>query len=327
MMSASCGQPKRTPHGPDAWSFAKAMIPLFVVEEHHEAFFIWQLAIRDGLMPARGNTLLHVDEHADLEAPDLSQPVKEAVADLAQTYEFTFNELSCSEFIVPALYLGSFDDLVWMSHSIHTSDQLLVVNSANDQGGRTFELRRFTIVNGRPAPFDVDAYDGHPARYRSQAVDECLPTLQNVVLDIDLDYFSCANRQSSVRRIEVAKAEFESFRSNRYHFLRISQGNRVAMIEDDGRYFLRLDGRGGNSQPRRVSEAEIVRRVDRLADVLHQSHIQPRLIEIARSRFSGYTPGDQWPFIEGVVLERLASLYEYERRSLDEIYATLGHGR
>ena len=40
-------------------------IPLFIVEEHHEAFIAWNHAVQKGWLPNKENCLLHVDAHSD----------------------------------------------------------------------------------------------------------------------------------------------------------------------------------------------------------------------------------------------------------------------
>lgn len=268
-----------------------AVIPLFVVEEHHEAFLIWQAARHEGLIAERGNALLHVDEHIDITVPRLRRPLSTAVHDIQGAAAFTYEELSCSEFIIPALHLGIFEDFVWLGRDVAgITNQLMVVHSSALQG-RSFELRRFPITNGRPTALEIDALDGYVVRYRAQDADDPLPNMQNVVLDIDLDYFSCEEAVEKPRRIEVAKAEFEAFHSDRYHFLRLSQGNRIKMIEAHGRYYLHLNDYGdAGAAPRRVDQRTILDRIGTLVNLLRRHEVAPRLIEIARSRHSGYTP-------------------------------------
>jgi len=43
------------------------MVPLYIIEEHHEAFYIWNKTTEQGFLPPFGNTLLHVDHHTDFE--------------------------------------------------------------------------------------------------------------------------------------------------------------------------------------------------------------------------------------------------------------------
>ena len=38
----------------------------YVIEEHHEAFLVWNWAKDSGIMESSNNTLSHVDDHSDL---------------------------------------------------------------------------------------------------------------------------------------------------------------------------------------------------------------------------------------------------------------------
>jgi hypothetical protein len=44
----------------------KQHIPIFIMEEHHEAFIVWNYAMRAGWIPVKENCLFHVDTHADM---------------------------------------------------------------------------------------------------------------------------------------------------------------------------------------------------------------------------------------------------------------------
>ena len=70
-----------------------------------------------GVMASSGNTLLHVDEHADIGSPRLHQSLNGIGQDLRDVYRFTYDELSCFEFIVPALFQGMFKELVWVQQN------------------------------------------------------------------------------------------------------------------------------------------------------------------------------------------------------------------
>ena len=56
---------------------------------------------------------------------------------------------------------------------------------------------------------------------------------------------------------------------------------------------------------------------------LKDKQVNPQIIDIARSRFSGYTPHDQWQFIENNLIERLSALYDLDIKTVDQVYASL----
>jgi hypothetical protein len=295
-------------------------IPLCLVEEHHEAFLVWHDAIGRGILPPAGNTLLHIDEHADIAAPRLRSALPPIGIDLGEIRRLVYEELACFEFIIPAIYQGIFADVVWIhGRPPAKSDQLVVVRP-QDRRARSFNLTGYDIVGGRPREEDVRHLDGRAARYFVRTVDDKLPTNGPVVLDIDLDFFSCEDALNQVQKLEVTKTEFESFQRNRYHFLRITQGSRIGVCEEDGRYFINLRNYSEPvPTPLRVSEEEIEKRVDAFIAFLARNAVTPQLIAIARSRFSGFTPSDQWQFIENALVERLRGLFELQVSTIDDI--------
>jgi hypothetical protein len=297
-----------------------ARIPVYLLEEHHEAFPVWHAAVRDGVLPARGNTLLHFDEHADIGSPRLHEPLPRLGEDVREVWRFTYEQLSCFEFIVPAVFLGMFDQLYWIQHRPpERSDQVVIVQ-ATGPAARSFELRSWPVTGpGTTSPlFPVPG--GGWTRYRHQTIAEPFEAGDSVVLDVDLDYFSCEDAVNLVQRLEVSREEFDAFQKNPYHFLKISQGSRIRMREEGGRCFVYLRHYAEPMPtPLRADAEEIGRRVDALVAYLERHAVKPRLVNFARSRFSGYTPADQWQLIERLLLDGLERLYALDVRVLEEI--------
>lgn len=300
-----------------------AAIPTYLVEEHHEVFFIWHHAIQNGSLAPAGNLLLHVDEHADIGAPRFHRPLPPLGTDPHEVQRFTYQELACFEFIIPAIYQGIFTELVWIhGRPSRKSDQLVIVRS-RDGRGSSFELAGVDLGK-KPMPAGDPAPGTAHARYFVRTVEDPLPAAGPIVLDIDLDYFSCEDAVNQVQRVEVTRDEFESFANDRYHFLRITQGSRLRVSHEDGRYYLYLRNYPEPMPtPLRVAEEEILRRLDALMEFLVRNRVRPQLIEIARSRFSGFTPADQWEFIERALLTQLRAIFELDVRTIDETYAAL----
>jgi len=294
------------------------MIPLFIIEEHHEAFFVWHYARFKGLIKPTDNTLLHVDQHADTSLPRLHTSLKSRPDDLQALYSITYNELCIGDFIPAAMYQGLFGEVYWLQHQKLKMAQTIHVYSYQQSGKALF----MTTNIHEAGLFSPDRKSIH---YELRTVADELPGKEAVILDIDLDYFSC-NRQQGLgdltrTRVEVTAAEFNNFTANRYHPLRINI-NGVKARQENGRYYLLV-----NDFPEiipsklRVSPEQILARIDRFIEFLANNELQPQLIDLCRSRFSGFTAEDQWEFIEENLLKKLATLYELELKSIDDVLA------
>ncbi len=82
------------------------MIPLYILEEHHEAFIAWNHAIKNEWIPAKDNHLFHVDEHSDMATPRFNDSIHSLgnAEGLEHIRDFTYRELNIASFIMPACY-------------------------------------------------------------------------------------------------------------------------------------------------------------------------------------------------------------------------------
>src|SRR5262249_7681429 len=154
-------------------------------------------------LPPTGSTLLHIDEHADIAAPRLRSTLPAIGSDLETIRRLVYEELACFEFIIPAIYQGIFGDVVWIHGRPPVKSDQLVVVRPQDRAGRSFALTAYNIVGGSPRAEDVRHGDGRAARYFVRTVDDIVPTNGAVVLDIDLDFFSCEDALNQVQKLEV----------------------------------------------------------------------------------------------------------------------------
>jgi hypothetical protein len=260
------------------------MIPAFKLEEHHEAFLIWHYAVHREMIPSRGNVLLHVDEHADLGTPRLRTCLEELGSDLGSIASFTYSELDIGNFIWPAVYLDMVDELFWLRsrHSSEVTRRRMFIRPINEA--------RTEFVTG----IDV----GRDTAVMTQSFITTGFTLENaeeVILDIDLDYF-CSNVYPDFknRRIEITYETWKEFTGDPYHFLRLAPGSRITAAKEGGRYFL------------------------------ERNHVRPRLIMTCRSRLSGYTPAQHCDFIETNLWERLTDRYDCCPVPIQAVLAEVG---
>lgn len=282
-------------------------IGLFTMEEHHEAFYYWGLAVDRGLIAPRGNVLFHVDHHDDMVCGGYFHDFTKPFSDLDERKEFTYSVLGIADFIMPALYQGLFTEMFNMKG---------LVKQPFTTEERMINLRGKSVLRpGNYIPFlhsdkrknGADGYGFYT--YHEGALSDTEP-LENVVLDIDLDYFCWDDSLSGVppKRIEITKEAYEDFCSDPYHPFRILPRAMVRVEEVAGQYYLRyMEGPTEESLP---DETIITSRVENFINWLSRQPWTPAIITICRSVHSGYLPLERAALVEEEVLAGLRSLWD-----------------
>lgn len=287
-------------------------IPVYIMEEHHEAFYYWNLFIKNRYIPATGSYLLHVDHHDDMEYGGYDWDLERLSGQckLEEIKEFTYNKLGIADFIVPAVYQGIFEE-------VHILKNLMP--------GPVREKKQFVKIKGNSElergdvlPFIHGKFMGKkdsPYRFFSLlegGLSEFQYSPAFLVLDVDLDYFAWDNSLTSVKpkRIEITEQAYKEYMENPYHPYRILPRRLLEMVEDHGRYYMEYREKfNANKLP---SEQQIIRRMERLLDWLAEYQIRPAVIDICRSRFSGYLPASVFPWIEEEFIRKLKERMDIE---------------
>lgn len=297
-------------------------IPCFTIEEHHEAFIVWAHAIRNGFIRKDNNILLHFDDHSDMNSPRLNISLNNILSqNLEEIESFVNSELSIASFIVPAAYLKIFNHVVWIKHQMQKELETdMFVRSFNNDGLKLISSKYDDLMKIKLQESDIIKYSYSKVDSISFNKYIIRKDLDHV-LDIDLDYFSCADNTYFDNEvvIEVTKEQYYTFVNDKYHMLRFISG-RVEGFENEEKYYLVLNYfKYQYPEPRKVDNDTILHRITEFKNQLVNNSVEPKLITICRSRYSGFTPRDQWEFIERNVLNAIQEIYSLNCLKLNDV--------
>ncbi len=296
-------------------------VPLFIVEEHHEAFFIWNYGYFKGFINPCGNTLLHVDSHDDMVIALLDSSIDVLEEDLSSIYAYGYRELGIASFIIPAIYRGIINNYTFLCRYDAYSEKKTNRYVASYQGeGKFFKTDEVNTFLRLQLESDENQWGKYQFySYQEIGLTSQFATSQSLILDIDLDYFSCDNALSSVeKKIEITEAAYNEFKNNRYHPFRILPVAGIMVSRTGDRYYLHYREWQEPPNLKKVSREVIDKRVNRFIDFLKTNNIRPGLIDICRSRYSGYTPVNQWEYIENKLMDGLKQLYNLQVTHINE---------
>lgn len=273
-----------------------------MLEEHHEAFYLWGAAVEEGILRPSGNVLFHVDHHDDLECGGYFHDFTRPFASLEERRQFTYEKLGIADFIVPALYEGLFDTLYNMK-SLLTKPFVSRQKIVRREGKNCLLLDDYIPFLHRQRLEAPDSTD-RLLTFWEGGLSET-PPLQSVVLDIDLDYFCWDDslQTAGPKRIELTREAYEAFCTDPYHPLRILPRRLFDAVECGGRYYLQYAEPPCAVPPR--DEARIQKRVQRFFGWLQAQPWTPSLVTVCRSARSGYLPRDKARWVEQLVTEGL----------------------
>ena len=285
-------------------------IPTVLMEEHRDAYYHWHRFIDMGAIPPSGNYLLHIDHHDDMECPGYDWDLTSMPQNAQEALDFTDRCLGIADFIVPAVWEGTFDTIHILKELVPAPVRSTSTDLRLMQGSRGC----LKITDRSKAGQDRDWHAGAPwlIPERKNAGERSL-TCQvkygglndtdrfpgsGVVLDVDLDYFCWDNSTSfgEPRRIEITEDAYQSFVNDRDHPLRILPSRIIDVTRDEGKYWLYLSQT--YPQDPVPDDTVILRRIQRLFYYLRYTGIRPLAIDICRSVRSGYLPAQKAAFVQ-----------------------------
>jgi len=292
-------------------------IKTFIIEEHHEAFIVWNFAIQQGLIPSTGNTLFHVDEHSDMGTPRFNESIHELNGNLDDIIQFTYKELNIANFIIPSVYIEIINKVYWIRQKHQGNKKKntkMFVRSYNMEGKRLF--------SGRLKKFkDENLQNSILFKYYLRTISQ-VPSKENVILDIDLDYFSCVGDPNQIKEtyIEITKDEYNLYAENKYHRLNYCNLGKIDLVTKEGKFYY-VFNYYHELYPveEHVGAETIKKRISFFIEQLKAKKIKPSIICICRSNHSGYTPKHQVDIIQKELLKELNNIYKISEKIINQI--------
>jgi hypothetical protein len=271
------------------------MLPcvLYRIEEHHEAFLAWHMALAGQSSIAR--TLVHIDEHADFGTPDLKRPLPHAQASAQEVARFVYRQLSIGTFLIPAALAGFFTELVWIRPS-----------QPPRMRSRLYRLTRLPAI---PYWAWRKAGDPHDVTFRYTAGRwSALEALRGPwMLDICLDAFACRARPSATLKLEITSGQYAEIARTALNPWNARYGSAAEIWTEQGRYFFGITGADPPFEElvnQNHLSKQTMRRLRSFEVVLKTIRVAPEVITLVRSVRSGYTPA----IIADVLEEHLLTL-------------------
>lgn len=296
------------------------MIKTYILEEHNEAFLVWNY-LKSRTEFINNSVLLHIDHHSDLTPPLMKLCLNPNEKNLDIIKDITYNEISISSFIIPAVYIGLFDKIIWLKKLDINGDKTFYKQINTKKNVNTFFSVKDIMSNTRTNTNDI-CFEFIVSGLSS--IEKIMADVSIFALDIDLDFFSCNENPFFEKpvKIQISENEYKKFMLNKYHWFRYLFPNfRVSAIKENENYYYVLnDFDDPIMQKYKVSTHEVRKRIDLLIETLKNVNIKPVVITISKSINSGYTPIDQVSDMLDYLLERLSLVYELDIiRNLDII--------
>ena len=314
-------------------------IPVFIVEEHNQAFYVWWWAKQRGYYEGPA-TLFHFDAHPDMSIPHLDVSIYEALAlpnDVERTRmmkDFVDTYLDIGSFIAPAICAGLVQNIYFIPPGNIIPTQRIIwqkkekIIGSREGTGREFiggTLNRTMIhsmIFWNVLPEDYEFIDTVTLRRDVESVltdaveytyiettPNYLPKDKAVIVDIDLDFFSSLNSPAMRQpvTINITKEYYHKYKDSLYHPLRYV-GLRPVFQRENNHYLLVLEPFHFAVEDR-INTEEVIRELaDLCAHSIADTQNETKLLTISRSSKSGYTPSSQVEFIQETLLNALSAV-------------------
>jgi hypothetical protein len=291
-------------------------VPLYVCDEHNEAFYFWHKARHDGYLK-KPLDLFHVDAHDDM---GMSSPFstslyhdKESRVNYGDYYSaFSEKELHNGNFILPAVLSGMLRNIYFFYPQWRRMKPLrkrMNISSVFGEG----KILKYNVKkekNASPGTVIKALPDLTSFTYSACEIDR-VPRRRKVILDIDLDYFACRDtiHNEFSYEMEITREQFLNREKILHDKTLPFSGFEFVFREDSKKFHVEVRPQRVKDESYMPSEKEIVSEIEWLLSTLKVKDTKPAVITMCRSCISGYCPGDVYEFIERSLRERLNKVF------------------
>lgn len=271
-------------------------IPLYYLDEHHQAFLAWWDALGTSNFTSRH--LIHVDEHADFGVPILSERMPQRDALLGEIKTFTYRQLSVGTFLIPAHHFRFFSRLSWMRPRNMVRSRLEGFKVIDEPNPPWITIH---CTNSDEGPLIYEQGDW------SIQIEEGQPWL----LDICLDAFACEETPRAIDlKLEITQEQYELLSRLSLDPWHARYGASVRLFQREGRFeFSLCEPDPGNRLNDSARLEDASKRLFGLREWLLEQKTVPQVITLARSVSSGYTPAGLAEALESAVISMLKEIY------------------
>ena len=290
-------------------------LPVYVFDEHHEAFAFWHQAYCDGLLK-HPLDLFHVDAHDDMGqirkfSLSLYYQGKDPEKCRLHFDRISREELNIGNFIYPAVLTGVVKNVYfvypsWRNYRFHR--KFLSICSAFGEG-KVFKF-------GLPVKEQDDsrihkAFPDFKRFCHTTCRIEKVPRSRKVILDIDMDYFYCVDSITNHLRynLEITPKQYQLREDWLQEKTLPFSGLKFEFCKRGSRHYVRIGYRKTQETAYQPEREEIDDQINLLMKNLSGRDIHPQIVTLCRSHLSGFCPSDKAAFIESRLLEKLESYY------------------
>ena len=273
------------------------MMPLYIIHEHNEAFFVWS-KLFNNIAPSKRH-LIHIDEHADFGIPYLTKPLPDPSSTQERLIDFTYRQLTIGTFLIPSAIRGFFSALTWIKPSSVGSAPLERI--CIDYNPELYEISFLTNPNHHCIQLEYIC-SGWKAEMLSS---------DNWILDICLDAFN-PNKilTPDPFTLEITKSEYENLNAADVNVWNLRYGASVTTSILNNKFYFNLDFSKWSSPESVNVNNSLDDNLKCFEEFISSSSTSPEVITICRSIISGHTRRDEVDWIQEFILKILRSKYK-----------------